>query len=292
MALTERPLHFHIVTSSPARTKAFASLLGEDRVHQVMPHFTEDTIRKPVNSQVAEWPIEMAERKAMQDISALMVLSYVNGILETGQVGDVHVDGERVIRIYSDTINIAYDKDISDETTKVLEKPANIASWLADRERGALALSGKRTELCTGLTAIDMTDPTVHPTTILVRTAVKMKPYTVKDIQEFIKRHGEESILKSASGVSFINETVELFDTSSPLRTYIQTDPNDQPVLLYEYPTWDHLTRDDRLRILYGAIPEAIEALVTMFKPAYPTTQGRSTAQRFPENAYSKENST
>lgn len=281
MAQSERPVHFHIVTSSPARTNAFASLLGSDRVHQVLPHFTEDIIRKPVNVNVAEWPLEMAERKAMQDISALMVRSYINGAVETGSAGDIHTDGERVIRIYSDTINITYDKDIFDNTAVVNEKPKNIAQWMSDRTNGALGMSGKNTELCTALTAIDMTDASVHPTTVLVRTAIKMKPFTMADVQEFVKKHGADSILKSASGISFVNDTVELFDTQSPLRTYIQTNPDEPPTLLYEYPTWDHLTHEDRLRILYGAVPQAIEQLITNFQPAYPSHEGRSTAERY-----------
>lgn len=281
MASPERTIHFQVVTSSDARVDAFTQLLGTENVEKVPPHFTEDIIRKPVNSNVAEWPIEMAERKAMQDISALMVLSYVNGVVETGRMGDIHTDGKRVIRLYSDTINIAYDHDINDENTVVLEKPKNIASWLADREKGAMALSGKKTELCTGLTAIDMSDPTVHPTTILIRTAVKMRPFTPADVRTFIERHGEESVLKSASGISFINTSVELFDTESPLRTYIQTDPSKPPTLLFELPTWGHLTLADRTRILYGAIPEAVQALITQFHPAYPTTRGRSTAERY-----------
>jgi len=281
MASTERPLHFHIVTSSSARANAFASLLGTERVHQVLPHFTEDIIRKPANVNVAEWPLEMAERKAMQDISALMVRSYINGTVETGHAGDIHLDSEQVVRIYSDTINITYDKEISDGSTIVMEKPKSIASWMSDRTHGAMALSGKNTELCTGLTAINMSDASVHPTTILIRTAVKMRPFTIQDVQAFVQKHGADSILKSASGVSFINDSVELFDTDAPLRTYIQTDPDEPPRLLYEYPTWNHLTRDDRLRILYGAIPEAIQTLVTNFQPAYPTTQGRSTAERY-----------
>ena len=152
MASPERHIDLHVVTSADARVAAFASVLGQENVHKVLPHFTEDIIRKPVNSNVAEWPIEMAERKAMQDISALMVLSFVNGVVETGHIGDIQTDGKRVIRLYSDTINIAFDKDISDETAVVLEKPKSIPLWLADRERGAMALSGKNTEICTGLT--------------------------------------------------------------------------------------------------------------------------------------------
>lgn len=281
MVHTERPIHFHIVTSSPARTNAFASLLGSDRVHQVLPHFTEDIIRKPVNVNVAEWPLEMAERKAMQDISALMVRSYINGAVDTGHAGDVHTQGDRVIRLYSDTINITYEKNIFDDTAVVNEKPKNIATWMSDRVNGAMGMSGKNTELCTAITAIDMTDASVHPTTVLIRTAIKFKPFTIQDVQAFVQRHGAESILRSASGISFVNDTVELFDTSAPLRTYIQTNPDEPPTLIHEYPTWDHLTHDERLRILYGAIPEAIEQLITNFQPAYPSVPSKSTAERY-----------
>ncbi len=281
MAIEQNNYRLDVVTSSPARTDAFRTLLGENRVRQVLPHFTEDIIRKPTSVNIAEWPMEMAERKAMQDISALMVLSYINQTVETGHKEDVHVNGKRVIRLYSDTINIVYDKTMSDESSVIMEKPKNIALWMADREKGALGLSGKQAELCTALTAIDMTDPTVHPATLLIRTAIKMRPFTIKDIQEFVAQHGEESVLKSASGISFINDSVELFDTESPLRTYIQEDPDQPPTLLYEYPTWGHLTKEDRVRILYGAIPEAIESLVTRFQPAYPSNVGRSTRERY-----------
>lgn len=285
MATPERPIHFHIVTSADARVNAFAQALGYENTTKVAPHFTEDVIRRPINTNVAEWPIEMAERKAMQDISALMVLSFVNGVVETGSLGDVTMNGKRVIRLYSDTINIVYDKDISDNTAVVLEKPKSIATWLSDRDHGAMALSGKQTELCTGLTAIDMSDPGVHPATIEIRTVAKMKPFTIDDIRTFIQRHGEDAILHAASGISFINETVELFDTESPLRTYIQTDPNAPPVLLFELSKWGHLTQDERARILYGAIPEAIAVLLNRFQPAYPSNRGRPTAERFPDHS-------
>ncbi len=281
MAPTERSIKFHVVTSAPARAKAFASLLGEDRVVQIKPSFTEDNIRKPVNSQHAEWPVEMAEHKAFQDVAALFVRSYLNNTVDTGYEGDIAVDGERIIRLYSDTINIAYAGDTTDDTTVVLEKPKNLAVWMADRERGAMALSGKHTELCSAITAIDMSNPNVTPNTVLVRTTIKMKPFTPQDIKKFVEKHGENAIMKSASGISFINSTVELFDTAYPLRTYIQTDPNLPPSLLFELPTWDHLTREDRIRILYGAIPEAVQMLVAHFPPAKPSQPSRSTAERY-----------
>jgi predicted house-cleaning NTP pyrophosphatase (Maf/HAM1 superfamily) len=256
-------------------------LLGKDNVKQIAPRFTEDIMRRPINHQTAEWPIEMAENKALQDMAALMVYSYLNGVIETGTVTDIKPDQKRIIRIYSDTINITYAGDMADESTVVLEKPKNIGQWLADRQRGAMALSGKNSELCTALTAIDMTDSSVHPTTVLLRTAIKMRPFTIDEAKAFIARHGEGAVLNSASGVSFINDSVELFDTSAPLRTYIQKDPNDPPSLLFELPRWDHLTKQERIQILYGGIPQVIEAISESFKPAYPSLNGRSTAERY-----------
>lgn len=282
MAPTEKSTQYHIVTTSEPRTAAFASVFGADRVRRVTPLFTEDTIRKPINTvQPAEWPIETAEQKAFQDIAAHMVRSYLTNVVDTGRTNDYHVDGDRIIRIYSDTINIAYAGDISDESTLILEKPKNLERWMNDRERGAMALSGKYTELCTALTAIDMTNPNVHPNTVLVRTTVKMKPFTKDDVQEFVARHGEKAIMTSASGISFINGTVELFDTQSPLRTYIQTDPNLPPSLLFELPTWDHLSHQDRLRMLYGAIPEAMHILTNGFPKANPSIPSKPTSERY-----------
>ncbi len=270
MAHIERQTQFQVVTSANARVEAFRSILGKNRVVRVPPAFTEDGMIKPINHQPAEWPMETSQRKAFQDIAANMVRSYLSGVVETGLEGDIAVDNKRVIRLYSDTINIVYAGDTRDEATVVLEKPKSIHEWLTDPVRGAMALSGKNTEVCTALTAIDMTDPKAHPATILVRTTFKVKPFTIEDAKQFVSTHGEESILKSASGVSFINNTVELFDTTAPLRTYIQTDANLPPNLLFELPTWDHLTQQDRLRILYGAIPEALNILVQQFQPAKP----------------------
>jgi hypothetical protein len=281
MAPKERPTEYHVVTSSSARAGAFKALLGEENVRQITPRFTEDIMRRPINHQTAEWPIEMAENKALQDMAAHMVYSYLNGVVETGAIGDVKPDGKRIIRLYSDTINISYAGDIADENTVVMEKPKNIGQWLADRQHGAMALSGKNTELCTAITAIDMTDPDVHPTTILMRTAVKMRPFTIDEVKEFIARHGEEHILNAASGISFVNDTVELFDTSAPLRVYMQKDPNESPSLLFQLPTWEHLTQKERTQILYGGLPQVIEAISDTFKPSYPSLNGRSTAERY-----------
>lgn len=282
MAPAERSTQYHIVTTSEPRASAFASIFGAEKVRRVTPLFTEDTIRKPINTiQPAEWPIETAEQKAFQDIAAHMVRSYLTGMVDTGCMGDCRADGQRVIRIYSDTINIAYAGDVSDESTLILEKPKNLERWMNDRERGAMALSGKYTELCTALTAIDMTDPNAHPNTVLVRTTVKMKPFTKDDVKEFVARHGEQAIMKSASGISFINGTVELFDTNSPLRTYIQTDPNLPPSLLFELPTWDHLSHQDRLRLLYGAVPEAMYILTNGLPKSNPSAPSKPTSERY-----------
>ena len=277
----ERTTHFQIVTSAKARVNAFESIIGKDRVHQILHLFTEDEMLKPINHQPAEWPTEMSQRKAFQDVAANMVRSYLTGVIDSAKIGDIPLDNQRVIRLYSDTINIVYAGETSDDMTTVLEKPISINQFVYDRERGAMALSGKYTEVCTGLTAIDITDPNAHPATILVRTTFKAKPFTKDDVKKFVERHGEHSILKSASGISFINDTVELFDTSSPLRTYVQTDPNLPPMLLFELPTWGHLTQADRQKLLYGAIPEALRILLSSFPTSNPNLVGRSTAERY-----------
>lgn len=270
MAIERNNYRLDVVTSSPARTDAFRTLLGSERVRQVLPHFTEDVIRKPDAQKPHEWPMEMAERKALQDIAALMVLSYVNQTVETGHVEDVHVKGTRVIRLYSDTVNIAFANETSDEQTIILEKPTSVARWLTDTKNGAMIMSGKNFEICTALTAIDMTDTALHPTTILIRINGKMKPFTTSDVRQFIQKYGEENILKSASGISFINEKADLFDTDEPLRVYTQVDPEIPPNLLFELPNWSALAQKDRLRILYGAIPEALDIVTNNFHPAYP----------------------
>lgn len=280
MAVERKHLHLDIVTSSPARTSAFQMLLGSDRVRQVQPLFTEDAMRKPVStveSQPAEWPMQVAEHKAFQDLAAHVVNSYLTSTVEDGRLGEIKKDDGRLIRIYSDSVNIAYASDTSDSTAVVLEKPKNIGAWLADTQHGAMALSGKNIELCTALTAIDMTDPSVHPTTTLVRLSMKMKPFTIQDVKQFIEKYGEQSILKSASGISFINEAADLFETQEPLKIYIQTDTSHPPSLLMQYPTWDHLGQKERVRLLYGAIPEVVASISSNFTPSYPSsvTEGR-----------------
>ncbi len=281
MTAERKNLHLDIVTSSPARSLAFQMLLGPDRVRQVQPLFTEDVMRKPIStveSQPAEWPMQVAEHKAFQDLAAHIVNSYLTSTLEEGRLGDVKKDDGRLIRIYSDTVNIAYAGDTSDSTAIVLEKPKNLAQWLADNQYGAMSMSGKNFEICTALTAIDMTDPSVHPTTTLVRIAGKMKPFTVADVKRFIGKYGEDAVLKSASGISFINEQADLFETSQPLKIYIQKDTAVPPSLLLQYPTWDHIGQKERIRILYGAIPEVVSSLSNDFTPSYPqgVSQGRN----------------
>lgn len=277
MAIERNNYRLDVVTSSPARADAFRTLLGPDRVRQILPHFTEDIIRKPNLQKPHEWPMEMAERKALQDIAALMVLSYVNQTVETGHLEDVPIDGKRVIRLYSDTVNTAFATDTSNEINMILEKPKSIPQWLSDPKQGVMAMSGKNFEICTALTAIDMTDPTLHPTTILIRINGSMKPFTIADVKQFILKYGEENILKSASGISFINDHADLFDTNEPLKIYIQTDADASPNLLFELPTWDTLPQKDRLRLLYGALPEALDMIIDNFHPAYPpkTQNGR-----------------
>jgi hypothetical protein len=280
MTAERKNLHLDIVTSSPARSLAFQMLLGPDRVRQVQPLFTEDVMRKPVStveSQPAEWPMQVAEHKAFQDLAAHIVNSYLTSTVEEGRLGDIKKDDGRLIRIYSDTVNIAYAGDTSDSTAIVLEKPKNLAQWLADSQYGAMSMSGKNFEICTALTAIDMTDPSVHPTTTLVRIAGKMKPFTIADVKTFISKYGEDAVLKSASGISFINTEADLFETSEPLKIYIQKDTAVPPSLLLQYPTWEHIGQKERIRILYGAIPEVVSSLSENFTPSYPqgVSQGR-----------------
>jgi hypothetical protein len=104
---------------------------------------------------------------------------------------------------------------------------------------------------------------------------MKMKPFTIHDVKKFIEKYGEDSILKSASGISFINKDPDLFETQEPLKVFIQTDTTAPPTLLMQYPNWDHLTQKDRVRLLYGAIPEVIDTMSTNFTPSYPSSIGR-----------------
>lgn len=263
MALkNERPIYLDVVTSSKERIMAFRSLLTPDRVHQVTPGFTETVIHKPVNSSPSEWPFEVAKEKALQDVTGLLVQGAVNKTACEGLLGDVSTRPGRTIRLYSDTVQVSYNADAPDDVPKVLEKPISLDHWLSDPENGALSQSGKNFEICTALTGIDITDPSAHPATVLVRVAGKMRPYDMSDIMNVIKTHGERDITMAAGGVSIQNGGTELYDKTEPLRCYIQKDPNLQPQLLFEIPTWDHLDLTTLRRFVYGAVPEALEALV------------------------------
>lgn len=264
MALkNERPIHLDVVTSSKERVMAFRSLLPENRVRQIKPGFTETVIHKPVNSSPSEWPFEVAREKALQDITGLLVQGVVNKSACEGLLGDLSSQSARTIRLYSDTVQVSYNTDAPDDTPKVLEKPISIEHWLTDTENGALSQSGKNFEICTALTGIDLTNPAAHPSTVLVRVAGKMRPYDLSDVMNVIHTHGERDITMAAGGVSIQNGGTELYDKTEPLRCYIQRDPNLQPQLIFEIPTWDHLDMETLRRFVYGAVPEALDALVT-----------------------------
>lgn len=259
----ERPIYLDVVTSSKERVMAFRSLLPADRVNQVTPGFTETVIHKPVNSSPSEWPFEVAREKALQDITGLLVQGVVNKSACEGLVGDIADRPGRTIRLYSDTVQVSYNAESPDDVPKVLEKPISIEHWLTDPENGALAQSGKNFEICTALTGIDLTDPSAHPATVLVRVAGKMRPYDMSDVMNVIHTHGERDITMAAGGVSIQNGGTELYDKSEPLRCYIQKDPNLQPQLVFEIPSWDHLSLTTLRRFVYGAVPEALDALIT-----------------------------
>ena len=92
-----------------------------------------------------------------------------------------------------------------------------------------------------------------------------------------MNKYGEDAVLKSASGISFINKEADLFETNEPLKIYIQTDTETPPTLLLQYPSWEHLSQKERVRILYGAIPEVVATFTNNFTPSYPpnVSQGR-----------------
>lgn len=259
----ERPIYLDIATSSKERTMAFASLLPPDRVRQVPFGFTETTIHKPVNSSPAEWPFEVAKEKALQDVAGLLVLGTVNNVAHKDLVGEIMTRPGRTIRLYSDTVQVSYDADSSDDTPRVLEKPANLEQWLKDPDNGALQQSGKNFEICTALTGIDLTNPLAHPATVLVRIAGKMRPFTIDDVLNVINTHGPYDVTMAAGGISIQNGGTDLYDKTQPLRCYVQTDPNVAPRLAFEIPTWDHLDLKTLRRFVYGAVPEALQALVT-----------------------------
>ncbi len=251
------------VTSSSARTHSWELLLPQTKVRQVKPGFTEELMEQPLNVQPAEWPMEMAKQKAFQDISALFVIAATNELAGQNIIKEIGSATEgRHLRMYSDTISIAYAGDTSDETSVVLEKPRDLVSWFRDREKGAMALSGKNIEICTGLTAIDMKNPDAHPSTVLVRIAAKMRPYEMEDVNKIIENHGAQAILTTAGGISIWNGGTSLYDGSVPLRVFLQTDPYQQPVLIKEVHNWQSLSNDQIKQILYGAVPEAMDGLL------------------------------
>lgn len=252
-----------IVTSSPARHDSFVRLLPHTDVRRLDPRFTEELIQQPLNVQPAEWPMEMAERKALQDLAAAYVLATTDEAAHQGMVAEIGKSTEaRHIRMYSDTITVSYAGETSDETPTVLEKPKDIASWFKDKERGALALSGKNIEICTALTAIDAKNPNAPPVTILVRIATKMSPYTLEDVKRVIEKHGPQAVLTTAGGISLWNGGTPLYDGSIPLKIYLQTDPLQQPVLVNEIRGWQQLDNDHLKQMLYGAVPEAMESMI------------------------------
>ncbi len=264
MALkNERPIHLDIVTSSKERVMAFSSLLQKGRVRQIPPGFTETVIHKPINSSPSEWPFEVAKEKALQDLTGILVLGAINKASAEGLLGDVHTRPGRTIRLYSDTVQVSYNADTPDDIPMVLEKPSNLEQWLTDGKRGAMAQSGRHFEICTALTGIDVTNPAAHPSTVLVRITGKMRPYTLADVMNVINTHGERDITMAAGGISVQNAGTNLYDKTYPLRYYIQTDPNTAPQLTFEIPTWQHLDIKTLQRFVYGAVPEALQALMT-----------------------------
>lgn len=255
-------IQFDIVSSSAQRYNAFANLLGHQNVRQVPYFFNESVIRKPVNRQPAEWPFEVAEQKALQDVAALLVIAASNEIARENMLGDIKIDGKRTIRLYSDTVQVVFDQDISDDTVKVLEKPENLQEWLEDEENGAMAQSGKQFEITTALTGFDITNPDAHPSTILVRFAGQMRPYTKKDIQDLLENFGPQDIMPVAGGISIQNGGTSLYDKTKPLTCYIQTDPNASPIVVFKHKTWEDVDLKTLQRYVYGAIPEAVSALI------------------------------
>lgn len=254
-------IQFDIVSSSAQRYNAFANLLGYENVRQVPYYFNESVIRKPVNRQPAEWPFEVAEQKALQDVAALLVIAASGEIARDHMLQDIKIDGKRTIRLYSDTVQIVFEDD-DNNTVKVLEKPESIQSWLKDDEHGAMAQSGKRFEITTALTGIDLTNPQAHPATILVRFGGTMRPYTKDDVMSLLENFGPQDIMISAGGISIQNGGTTLYDKTKPLTCYIQTDPNAPPDAVFSHDTWENLDQKTLQRYVYGAIPEAVTALI------------------------------
>lgn len=248
-----------VVSTSRARHDSFARLLPQTDVRQITPRFTEELMQKPLSIQPSEWPMEMAERKALQDIASVMVLGTINSLANQNLIAETKSAGEgKHLRIYSDTISIAYDNN---EQPVVLEKPRDLISWFQDREKGAMALSDKKIEICTGITGIDMKDPDAHPATVLVRIVAKMRPYTINDVNAIIEKHGAQAILTTAGGISIWNGGTSCYDGTVPLKIYLQTDPQEPQVFINEIPNWQNLGGEAIKQILYGAIPESIASL-------------------------------
>jgi len=288
MVLNERPIQLDIVSTSAQRHDAFATLLGPEKVRQIPPKFGEHVIRRPVNQHPAEWPFEMAEHKALQDISALMIIAASNEVARDHALGDIKKDGKQTIRLYSDTVQVVFNDDMSDDDVMVLEKPDDLQSWLDDNERGAMAQSGKRFEICTALTGIDVTNPNAYPSTILVRFAGKMKPYSKEDVINIIENFGPQDVMMTAGGISIQNGGTILYDKTEPLSCYIQTDPNAQPNLVFELPTWENTDIVTLRRYVYGAIPEAVTTLLRQIEKSRfvkPTSKKKGLIFPYPSEA-------
>lgn len=252
-----------VVTSSAARTHSWELLLPNAQVRQVKPGFTEELMEQPRNARLAEWPMEMAEQKAFQDISGLLVLAASNEISGQNMIKEIGSKSEgRHLRMYSDTITIAFSGDNPEQNATVLEKPRDLVSWFRDREKGAMALSDKNIQICTGITAIDMKNPDSHPATVLIRIAAKMRPYTIEEVNKIIEDHGAQAILTTAGGISIWNGGTLLYDGTVPLKVSFQADPFQKPVLINEIPNWQTINNEQIKQILYGAVPEAIDGLL------------------------------
>lgn len=251
-----------VVSTSPARHDSFARLLPHADVRQLNPRFTEELMQRPLNVQPAEWPMEMAERKALQDVVAVMVQAASGKLASENVIKEIGSTTEgRHLRLYSDTITISYAAETSDETPRVLEKPRDLVSWFTDKDNGALALSGKNVEICTGITAIDMKNLDSHPATVLVRIVAKMRPYGIEEIQKIIEKNGPQAVLTTAGGISIWNGGTALYEADTPLKIFLQTDPFQQPVLINEINGWQKLDSETLKQILYGAVPEAMDGL-------------------------------
>ncbi len=197
----------------------------------------------------------------LQDVVAVLVQAASQTIPNDRILGEVGSPGEgKHYRIYSDTITVAHGEHEGDKPT-VLEKPRDLVSWFHDKEHGALALSNKNIEICTGITGIDMKNPDSHPATVLVRIVAKMRPYSIQDINSIIEKNGAQAVLTTAGGISIWNGGTSLYDGSVPLKIYLQTDPLENPTMIKEIQDWQQLDKEYLKQILYGAIPEAMDSL-------------------------------